>query len=54
MHILEDFHLAENRGSGARAMLKALRAANLESPRFDDRRSGHAPSVGQSAVFCSA
>jgi len=31
--------VVENRGSGIRAMLHALRAANLEPPRFDDRRS---------------
>jgi predicted HTH transcriptional regulator len=32
-------HAVENRGSGIRAMLHALREANLEPPRFDDRRS---------------
>jgi len=39
MRILEDMHVVENRGSGIRAMLHSLRAANLEPPRFDDRRS---------------
>jgi ATP-dependent DNA helicase RecG len=36
---MEDMHLVENRGSGIKAMLHALREANLEPPRFDDRRS---------------
>ncbi len=39
MRLLEDVHVVENRGSGIRAMLQALREANLEPPRFDDRRS---------------
>jgi predicted HTH transcriptional regulator len=29
----------ENRGSGIKSMLQALRDANLEPPKFDDRRS---------------
>ena len=39
MRILEDLHVVENRGSGIGSMLRALREANLEPPRFDDRRS---------------
>ena len=39
MRLLEDLHLVENRGSGIKAMLEAMRQANLEPPRFDDRRS---------------
>ena len=39
MRIMEDMHLVENRGSGIKAMLHAMRDANLEPPRFDDRRS---------------
>jgi ATP-dependent DNA helicase RecG len=39
MRMMEDVHIVENRGSGIRAMLDALRGANLEPPRFDDRRS---------------
>lgn len=38
MRMMEDMHVVENRGSGIRAMLHALREANLEPPRFDDRR----------------
>jgi len=39
MRLLEDIHLVENRGSGIKAMLEAMRTANLEPPRFDDKRS---------------
>lgn len=39
MRILEDIRVVENRGSGIAAMIGALRAANLEPPTFDDRRS---------------
>lgn len=39
MRMMEDMHIVENRGSGIKAMLSALRAANLEPPAFDDRRS---------------
>lgn len=39
MRMMEDLHVVENRGSGIRAMLQAMREANLEPPRFDDRRS---------------
>jgi ATP-dependent DNA helicase RecG len=34
MRMMEDAHVVENRGSGIRAMLDALRGANLEPPRF--------------------
>jgi ATP-dependent DNA helicase RecG len=39
MRMMEDMHVVENRGSGIRAMLHAMREANLEPPRFDDRRT---------------
>ena len=39
MRILEDIRVVENRGSGIKAMIGALRAANLEPPTFDDRRA---------------
>lgn len=39
MRMMEDMHVVENRGSGIRAMLQAMREANLEPPRFDDRRA---------------
>jgi len=39
MRLMEDLHLVENRGSGVSAMLAAMRQANLEPPRFRDRRS---------------
>jgi ATP-dependent DNA helicase RecG len=39
MRLMEDLHLVENRGSGIRMMLEAMRKANLEPPRFQDRRS---------------
>ncbi|MHB8762954.1 MAG: ATP-binding protein [Deferrisomatales bacterium] len=39
MRMLEDLHVVENRGSGAPVMVEALRAANLEPARFDDRRA---------------
>ena len=39
MRMMEDVHVVENRGSGIRAMLDALRGANLDPPRFEDRRS---------------
>jgi ATP-dependent DNA helicase RecG len=39
MRLLEDLHLVENRGSGIRAMVEAMRRANLEPPRFRDRRT---------------
>lgn len=39
MKLMEDLHLVENRGSGVTAMITAMRDANLEPPRFEDRRS---------------
>jgi ATP-dependent DNA helicase RecG len=39
MRMMEDLHIVENRGSGIKGMLQAMRAANLEPPRFSDRRS---------------
>lgn len=39
MRLMEDLHMVENRGSGVSAMLEAMRQANLEPPRFRDRRS---------------
>jgi ATP-dependent DNA helicase RecG len=39
MRLMEDLHLVENRGSGIKSMLEAMRQANLEPPRFEDRRS---------------
>ncbi|MDD1761666.1 MAG: hypothetical protein LUQ59_05485 [Methanothrix sp.] len=39
MHLMEDVHLVENRGSGIDAMLDAMRKANLQPPRFEDRRT---------------
>ena len=39
MRLMEDLHLVENRGSGIKSMLEAMRLANLEPPRFDDKRS---------------
>jgi len=39
MRMMEDMHIVENRGSGIKAMLHVMREANLEPPRFDDRRS---------------
>jgi predicted HTH transcriptional regulator len=39
MRMMEDMQVAENRGSGISAMLHAIREANIEPPRFDDRRS---------------
>lgn len=39
MRFMEDLHLVENRGSGIKSMLEAMRKANLEPPRFDDKRS---------------
>jgi ATP-dependent DNA helicase RecG len=39
MRLMEDLHIVENRGSGIKAMLRALRDANLEPPSFDDRRA---------------
>ena len=42
MRLMEDLHLVENRGSGIRAMLEAMRRANLSRPgsRTSDLRFG--------------
>lgn len=39
MHLLEDLGIVENRGSGIRTMITAMRAARLEPPRFVDDRT---------------
>ncbi|MCX5885236.1 MAG: putative DNA binding domain-containing protein [Proteobacteria bacterium] len=39
MRLMEDLHLVENRGSGIQTMLSAMRKANLEPPKFQDKRS---------------
>jgi ATP-dependent DNA helicase RecG len=39
MRMMEDMHVVENRGSGISTMLQEMRDANLEPPRFDDRRT---------------
>lgn len=39
MRLMEDWHLVENRGSGIRTMIEAMRKANLEPPRFQDKRT---------------
>lgn len=39
MRFMEDAHLAESRGNGIRAMIDAMRTANLEPPRFEDKRT---------------
>ena len=39
VQLMEDMHLVENRGSGIDAMLKAMHKANLQPPRFEDRRT---------------
>ena len=39
MRLMEDVHIVENRGSGIGDMLQAMREANLEPPRFADRRT---------------
>ena len=39
MRMMEDTQVVENRGSGVSAMLHSMREANLEPPRFDDRRA---------------
>jgi predicted HTH transcriptional regulator len=39
MRMMEDLHIVENRGSGIKVMLQEMRTANLEPPRFNDRRS---------------
>jgi ATP-dependent DNA helicase RecG len=39
MRMMEDMHIVENRYSGIKTMLQAMRTASLEPPRFQDRRS---------------
>lgn len=39
MRLMEESHLVENRGTGIRTMLEAMRNANLEPPRFQDKRT---------------
>jgi ATP-dependent DNA helicase RecG len=39
VQLMEDMHLVENRGSGIDAMLDAMRNANLQPPRFEDKRT---------------
>lgn len=39
MRLLEDVHIVENRGSGIASMIEAMRKANLEPPRFEDKRT---------------
>ncbi len=39
MRFMEDLHLVENRGTGIRSMIEAVRRANLEPPVFEDKRS---------------
>ncbi|MGQ4806757.1 hypothetical protein NKDENANG_00092 [Candidatus Entotheonellaceae bacterium PAL068K] len=39
MWMMEEMHVVENRGSGISGMLHAMREANLNPPRFDDRRT---------------
>jgi ATP-dependent DNA helicase RecG len=39
VQLMEDVHLVENRGSGIDAMLDAMRKANLQPPRFEDKRT---------------
>ncbi|TVM03205.1 MAG: hypothetical protein CV087_06450 [Candidatus Brocadia sp. WS118] len=39
VRLMEDMHLIENRGSGINTMIEAMRSANLEPPRFQDKRS---------------
>jgi ATP-dependent DNA helicase RecG len=39
VQLMEDLHLVENRGSGIDAMQDAMRKANLQPPRFEDKRT---------------
>jgi ATP-dependent DNA helicase RecG len=39
MRLMEDLHLVENRGSGIRTMIEAVRKANLEPPKLKDKRT---------------
>jgi ATP-dependent DNA helicase RecG len=38
IRLLEEVGLVENRGSGIRAMVSAMREAHLEPPQFEDHR----------------
>ena len=39
MHLMEDVHLVENRGSGIDAMVDAMHKMGLPAPEFEDRRT---------------
>ena len=39
MHLMEDVHLVENRGSGIDAMLDAMQKKGLPAPVFEDKRT---------------
>lgn len=39
MRLMEESHMVENRGTGIRTMLEAMHKANLEPPRFQDKRT---------------
>jgi ATP-dependent DNA helicase RecG len=39
MHLMEDAHLVENRGSGIDAMLDAMQKRGLPAPVFEDKRT---------------
>jgi predicted HTH transcriptional regulator len=39
MHLMEDVHLVENRGSGIDAMLDAMQKRGLPAPVFEDKRT---------------
>ena len=39
MHLMEDVHLVENRGSGIDAMVDAMQKMGLPAPVFEDRRT---------------
>ena len=39
MHLMEDVHMVENRGSGIDAMLEAMQKRGLPAPVFEDRRT---------------
>jgi len=39
VQLMEDVHIVENRGSGIDAMLDAMLKANLQPPRFEDKRT---------------
>ena len=39
MQLMEDMHLAENRGSDIDAMQEAIKGMNLPTPVFEDKRT---------------